>query len=267
MSKSHDLVTEFPGMVIIHQKIPAREVGRHQHDEHEFFLPLQGEITVDSAHGVVKAGPGRMLYVPPHLDHSFSSSAVGSGERVIWLIDGKTWNSHIGKAFTPCSFAMNSLAKELIFYLLIHPEARGSKHFISALVESLGDSLESAHLEKISTSSEFISGKANDARVRRAMEYMEENLSEVTLTDVAKKSGLSLRNFNRLFLKEAGLGPKEYLILRRVEKAKVLLKENKMTVTDVAMEVGYNSLSKFIETFKKITGQLPSDFKNPLRKK
>lgn len=248
-------------MVIIHQKIPGQEVGRHQHAEHEFFLPLQGEITVNYDGKEAKAGPGRMLYVPPDLDHSFSSAAQGSGERVIWLIDQKTWAKHVRGKFPPSSFPINALAKELVFYLLIHREAQGAKYFIAALVESLFESLQSAELEKKNISSDHLAGRISDARIQRAMELMEKELGAISLSEVAKRSGLSLRNFNRLFLKEAGLGPKDYLLLRRVEKAKWLLRETKMTVTDIALEVGYNSLSKFIATFKRLEGVLPSDYR------
>src|SRR5690606_26148176 len=96
---------------------------RHSHDEHEFFLPLQGEITIQHQENIVKAGPGRMLYVPPKLDHSFSSTAQGSGERVIVLISDSLWkkvNRSLGnRKFQPLSFKSSGLAKELLFYLLI----------------------------------------------------------------------------------------------------------------------------------------------------
>ena len=264
MNKGHDIAAEFPGLVILHQKIPGHEVGRHEHKEHEFFLPLQGEITVDYGDDTAKAGPGHMLYVPPNLDHSFSSSAKGSGERVIWLIEQKIWKQHLQTQFLPLAFPINSLAKELVFYLLIHREAAGAKYFISALIETLGESLQSTLLEKSKISSEHISGRVVDERIRRSIEVIESNLSLVSLAEVPRASGLSARNFNRLFLKETGLTPKDFLILRRIEKAKVLLKTTKMTVTDISLEVGYNSLSKFIATFKKIAGILPSDFRtNP----
>lgn len=261
MSKARDLIAEFPGMVAIHQKIPGHEVGRHKHDEHEFFLPLQGEISITYEEKTVKAGPGRMLYVPPNLDHSFVSSAQGSGERVIWLMKDRIWKKHVAGRFSPCAFPINSLAKEIVFYLLIHQEAKGTQYFISALIESLVDSLEAAQLKKQRLSSEHVSGRVTDQRIVRAMELIDSEFATLSLTEVAKKSGLSLRNFNRLFLKETGIGPKNYLILRRVEKAKGLLRETKMTVTDIALEVGYNSLSKFIATFKRIEGVLPSDFR------
>lgn len=85
---------------------------------------------------------------------------------------------------------------------------------------------------------------------------------DISISEIAKQSGLSQRNFSRLFVQETGLTPKDYLILRRIEKAKSLLIESRLTITDISLEVGYNSLSKFIETFRKIEGILPSDFRN-----
>src|SRR5262249_23628964 len=113
-----DIIAEFPGLTIIHQKIPSHEVGRHEHAEHEFFLPLQGEITIETEGVVTKAGPGRMLYVPPNIDHSFSSAAQGSGERLIWLIDERLWKAHGAARFGITALASNSLVKELLFFLL-----------------------------------------------------------------------------------------------------------------------------------------------------
>lgn len=262
MGKTRDLIAEFPGMLVIHQKIPGSEVGRHSHEEHEFFLPLQGEISVSYDGTTVKAGPGRMLYVPPNLDHSFTSSAQGSGERVIWLVENKVWKKHVESEFLPCAFAMNSLAKELIFYLLIHQKAKGSPFFISALIESLGESLASAQLKRKDIFSEHLAGRVKEERIARVLKVIDNELPSLKLSEVAEKSGLSLRNFNRLFLQETGLTPKDYLILRRVEKSKTLLRETRMTITDIALEVGYNSLSKFIATFKRIEGILPSDFRS-----
>lgn len=261
MKKGQDILVEFPGLVILHQKIPGNEVGRHQHTEHEFFLPLQGEMTVSHHQETVKAGPGRMLYVPPNLDHSFSSSSQGSGERVIWLIDQRLWRHHVQTEFMPCHFPINSLAKELIFYLLIHPKVQGFKYFVAALIESLNESLENAQIEKKSLVLSHLSGRIQDKRVQKSLEILRTQLSTASLTEVAHESGLSSRNFNRLFLKETGITPKNFLISCRIEKAKELLTQSKMTVTDISMEVGYNSLSKFISTFKKIVGSLPSDFR------
>jgi AraC-like DNA-binding protein len=252
-----DIITEFTGLTIIHQKIPSHEVGRHEHKEHEFFLPLQGEITIEHKGVVTKAGPGRMLYVPPNIDHSFSSAAQGSGERLIWLIDDRLWKTHSPGKFAVTALASNSLVKELLFFLLIHQKIDGAKYFVSALVESLIESLTGAQIF-----SAHIEGKVSDERIKKVVASINEDLAEISLTTLAGDCGLSPRNFNRLFMQEVGLTPKDYLILRRIEKARRLLRESRMTVTDVALEVGYNSLSKFIAMFKKIEGVLPSDYRS-----
>ncbi len=261
MKPHHDLLTEFPGLIILHQKIPASQVGRHQHEEHEFFLPLQGEISITAEGKTIKAGPGKMLYVPPDFDHSFSSSAQGSGERLIWLISKKAWNQHSSENFSTCAFSANSLAKELLFYLLINKKAEGFRFFTAALIETLKESLNSAQIQKQKIHLEHLQGKVLDPRIQEALQIIENDLGALSFTEVAKKSGLSSRNFSRLFLKETGITPKDYLILARIEKAKTLLQDSRLTITDIALEVGYNSLSKFIGTFKRIEGILPSDFR------
>lgn len=79
------------------------------------------------------------------------------------------------------------------------------------------------------------------------------------LGDFHQPSGKQVRN-PESGLETLQLAP--YLLIScRIEKAKELLIHSKMTVTDISMEVGYNSLSKFISTFKKIVGSLPSDFR------
>lgn len=89
---------------------------------------------------------------------------------------------------------------------------------------------------------------------------MQENLGDkISIDEMAKQSGLSSRNLNRLMLQEIGLTPKQLLITVRIEKAQELLQKPGASVTDVALSVGYNSLSQFIAAFRSQTGQLPSE--------
>jgi AraC-like DNA-binding protein len=149
----------------------------------------------------------------------------------------------------------------LVFYLLIHRQSAGTKYFVSALIETLSESLAAAQEGRMSLESCHLAGKVADARIRRAIEAMEASLDSVSLADLARKCGISERNFHRLFHKETGIGPKDFLVRRRIEKAKRLLRKSKLTITDIAGEVGYQSLSKFIATFKRVEGLLPSDYR------
>jgi AraC-like DNA-binding protein len=264
MKKGQDILVDFPGLKIIHQKIPGKELGNHSHLEHEFFLPITGAMTIHFEGVDFVAGPGKMLYVPPKIEHAFSSSTMGSGERVIWLISDVLWKKHISQNFSITVLPLNSLAKELLFYLLLKRSINGERYFISALIESLGDSLISSKLKSTHMELIHLLGKIEDKRILKSIMILNANLGIDSLSRVATASGMGLRNFNRLFLKETNLTPKEYLQMKRMEKARALLATTGLTITDISLEVGYNSVSKFIDTFKKLEGKLPSDFRNQI---
>lgn len=264
MKKGQEILIEQNGIIIIHQKVPGRELGSHTHSEHELFIPLQGELTIQfedkKIEKTIKAGAGKMLYVPPKLEHRFSSSSSGEGERVIILISAKRWNKSCDKNFLPNVLPINNLIKELCYYLLLNPDSQFSKTFASALIESLIESL-SLHKEVVDEDVSILKSKIKDLRVQKSFEIIQGS-QDIPITELAKQSGLSSRNLNKLFMQEIGMTPKNLMIVMKVNRAKELLKATDMTITDISLEVGYSSLSKFISTFKSYTGKLPSDFRN-----
>ncbi len=243
---------------IIHQNVPNKKHTNIHFPEHILFIPLQGEISLTIDSKIIKLGPGQMLYVPPDLKHSFSSSE-NFGERLIVLIE-KSCAMHLIFSDFPVALPLNQLVKELMFYLLLHPKTKNAKGVTDTFLDTLSEIF-----EDVSKNQEFLinhaEGKVTDSRVKSALEYMKDNLdSDLTMDVIAKKSGLSTRNLNRIFTNETGLQPKQWLISYRIEKAKELLKIPKSSVTEVAFSVGYNSLGQFISAFRAKTGQLPSEF-------
>jgi AraC-like DNA-binding protein len=255
MKQGQDLTAEFPGLFLIHQRIRGREVLDHIHEEHELFLPLQGTIQVKIAGQTLRAGPGKMLYVPPGIEHSFTSPNSDEGERLIAIVNAKTWQAHGGGESAAAVRSVSQLSKELLFHLLTHPQTKAAKSLIATFVETVGEMLETPTGP---SGLDHVTGLATDPRLREALRILNSQyLEELAMDDVARSAGLSTRSFNRLFLNEIGMTPKQLVILKRMAYAKTLLKQ-KRSVTDVAFEVGYNSVSQFIVTFRKVTGQLPS---------
>ena len=155
---------------------------------------------------------------------------------------------------------LNSLVRELIFYLLLNSESKNSKTFIKALVECLVDNLKT-HENLTLDEFEILEAKINDKRVKNAFSLISYSNDEISVSELAKRSGLSPRNLNKLFISEVGMTPKNLMILKKINLSKSLLLTTDMTITDISLEVGYNSLSKFISMFQKITGRLPSEFR------
>lgn len=79
-----------------------------------------------------------------------------------------------------------------------------------------------------------------------------------TVSTLCTVSGISEAHFARSFKEAFGVPPHRYLLTRRVERARSLLRDTDLTVTEIAFAVGWNSLGTFTRTFRDVTGDSPS---------
>lgn len=101
--------------------------------------------------------------------------------------------------------------------------------------------------------------------VSRAKEYIREHITEdLTLGEVARAVNTSASYFCRLFKKATGINYSQYLSRVRLERAKQLLVNPHLRVSEVAYEVGFQSLTHFNRVFKKLLGQSPTEYREQL---
>lgn len=94
--------------------------------------------------------------------------------------------------------------------------------------------------------------------IRRARLYVRDHLGDrITLEEVAQHAGLSQHHFSRLFRQATGLTLTDYINRSRVESARQMLLKADARVSEIAFEVGYQSLSQFNRSFLRITGRSP----------
>ena len=104
------------------------------------------------------------------------------------------------------------------------------------------------------------------ARLRAVAEYVEEHLDAgLTLEQMAAAAHLSVYHFARQFKTATGLPPHQYVILRRVERAKVLLQGGDLSLAEVAAGAGFTDQSKFSHHFKRLVGVSPRHFRKSAR--
>jgi AraC family transcriptional regulator len=97
---------------------------------------------------------------------------------------------------------------------------------------------------------------------KKLSEYIEEHLAEeVSLSTLAQLAGLSPYHFARAFKQSFGMPPHRYLTSRRMERAKTLLAEPELSVTAIALDVGFHETSSFSAAFRKLTSQTPTDYR------
>jgi len=96
--------------------------------------------------------------------------------------------------------------------------------------------------------------------------YINDHLTDpLTLKDLSDQASLSPFYFSRLFKKESGFSPHEYVIAARVNNAKFLLKSSDTSIKDICYSTGFASESSFCTTFKKVTGTTPSEYRFSIR--
>jgi AraC-like DNA-binding protein len=103
-------------------------------------------------------------------------------------------------------------------------------------------------------------------RLCRARAFINERYQEpIDLEEISREACLSRYHFLRLFREEFATTPHQYLIDRRIEKAKELLRQRRLTVTDVCFEVGFQSLGSFSTLFRQRVGDAPVNYRQRQR--
>jgi len=97
-----------------------------------------------------------------------------------------------------------------------------------------------------------------DARVRRAVFFMTQNLSvTISTEDAAREAGISPRQLERLFKDTLDESPADYLRALRLKQANWLVLNTRKTITDIATECGFSDSSHFAKWYKDYFGQPP----------
>jgi len=99
-------------------------------------------------------------------------------------------------------------------------------------------------------------------RLLRARDAMDRAYAEpLDVRSVAAVAHVSEAHFIRTFRAVFGETPHHYLQRRRVERSMFLLRETDRAVTDICLDVGFNSLGTFSRTFRAIVGETPSEYR------
>jgi AraC family transcriptional regulator len=106
-------------------------------------------------------------------------------------------------------------------------------------------------------------GGLPQARLRRVLEYMQAHLDcELSLAALAAVAGMSPYYFSRLFKQSTGLSPHQYLLQQRVERAKRLLADARLSITEVAQRVGFASQAHLAMVFHQRVGATPRQYRH-----
>ena len=103
-------------------------------------------------------------------------------------------------------------------------------------------------------------------KLRKAIALIDRHLVEeeegrVALRAIAKEIGMSYFHFSRAFKQSMSMTPTNYIAERRIERAKKLMEETDLAISEIALRSGFSSQSHFTTSFRRLAGVTPRSFR------
>lgn len=150
-------------------------------------------------------------------------------------------------------YAQKALQMGAVDYLLKPVEPKMLGNVLTRLKEMLGYETEEEKPQEESVSPSVL---------RRIVEEIRRNYTEnITLTGLAEKYSMSTGHLSSLLKEELGLPFSEYLASMRIQKAKELLADERLSIDSIAEQTGYRDYFYFTKVFKKTVGMSPSKYR------
>lgn len=128
-----------------------------------------------------------------------------------------------------------------------------------SLAAAFAVSLLSRHIDE---QPEASPGGLTPGRLRRVIDYIQEHLErDLSLVELAAVAHISPYHFTRLFKQSTGITPHQYVLRRRVDKAKHLLKDEKLSIAEIAYATGFPNQAHFTTMFRRFVGVTPAVYR------
>jgi transcriptional regulator GlxA family with amidase domain len=116
-------------------------------------------------------------------------------------------------------------------------------------------------------SSELISQLASPDRLEDLVEWIRDHLDRpLTIEQLAQRSKMSARNFQRVFTRQCGMPPAKFIERLRVERARVIIEDTGLSMTEIARKSGFDSEQRMRRSFKRVPGINPADHADRVRR-
>lgn len=134
---------------------------------------------------------------------------------------------------------------------------------VSAELYKRGENVYPESCWKRQTSTTMDINPDGDRLIEKIQQYLKEHFMEnITRNDIEESFHMNQDYLNRIFKQDTGYSLMEYVQFCRIKKAKELLKDNELAVSEIGGMIGYNSPPYFSKIFKKWTGVTPKEYRN-----
>ena len=254
-----------------HAPIPAYNVERHNHSYYQICYVIGGKGAVSINNKNFKMSKGDIFIFNPFEYHSLKSDKKHPSETIVIGIGLKNniWSLYIPKEYNIIS-KIKDVKTQNVKAILKHVIKEHSKRELGY------KEIEISLLNQLLVTIKRIITKNSDKRVIFSHKYVEKTdrmeqiknyiyrnyKNKLSLDNIAQAVFLSKYHLLHVFKKALGITPYEYIQQLRIDDAKRLLNTTNKTVSEIAFEVGFESISQFNRTFKKISKTSPTQYKS-----
>ncbi|CAI1587284.1 Bacillibactin transport regulator [Serratia grimesii] len=239
----------------------------HWHSAPELICILSGEFSVTLGHATSVAAAGSLLYINPDEIHSLEAHKPNSQLLTIQFSPNLFDETHPAPIMDYALLATQKeretdlKVKHSVIALLEHVIGSQPSFTRIALVYQLLGALLSAG-ETMSVRQQLTVRKKDQQLVKYGIAFINQHFDdELNLATIAENAGVSYHHFSRTFKKISGYNFKEYLTMIRINKAKLLLKDTNIPITEISYSCGFSGHKQLIFAFNKYCRMTPTEFR------
>ncbi len=216
--------------------------------------------TADTRPACVQVGD--VLLLRPGVWHNYRPNSQTGWHEYWVLFNGPAPSMILQQLFQPLSTSvlhpgLDDTLHHLFEQLLA--VAQTNPPYCNPILAALTSQILATILSRIQTQQEPI--HRDQSAVHQARIFLEDRWNQtVDMQALAKSLGLSYRHFRRVFKNSTGLPPQQYLLNLRINRAKTLLEEHRLSIGQIAQQCGFADPYYFSRTFKLKTGSWPSQW-------
>ena len=225
------------------------------------------ERKIDGRSMVEQNVQGECIIVPAYTSHQAVWNHQGNA--LLIAIEPTVFAQSIHEVVNPDKVELLpqfAILDPLVYQIGVALKSTLTKHGTSSRLyaETLIHTLMIHLLEKHSVpcnSFQSTSGKLPQYKLRQIIDYIDAYLErDLSLRELGTVVKMSPYYFSRLFKETTGITPHQYIIRRRIERAKILLRHGKLSIAEIAKEVGFVDQSHLHRHFKRLVGITPKSY-------
>lgn len=245
-------------------------VPQHVLNSYEINYIVSGMGSITSGKNKMSVAPGDMYIASKGVSHNIKSNSNSRLRFIYFSFDFldiapcelKTFYDNVGSLVVKDKMRSGNLFNTLIdeFYSEQSMNREMCEYIMKVIILSGYRNCSQEHSVKYSPD---ISTEKKKTIIYSVIKYMEQNYTEInSVKEVAEKFSYTSNYLSHLFKKYTGLSLKEYMITVKMQKARDLIREGKLSLNETARLCGYDSVPSFCRMFKKYIDTTVNEIKN-----